>query len=138
MRALGMRLMHLGKTIYVVSETTTPGITAEDLMILSSGSGRTPGLLAVGEQARRQGAKTLLFTVYETSPLAVLADHLVLIPALLIEDEDEGKYGRTSVQPLGTLFEQALLVLCVSLILGLMQRNGVSAAQMFERHANLQ
>ena len=140
MRALGMRLMHLGKTIYVVSETTTPGVTAEDLLILGSGSGRTPSLLAIGEQARRQDAKTLLFTADETSPLAVLADHLVLIHAPLIEDEDEEeeKHGRTSVQPLGTLFEQALLILCDSLVLGLMQRNGVSAAQMFERHANLQ
>ena len=140
MRALGMRLMHLGKTVYVVSETTTPGITAEDLLILGSGSGRTPSLLAIGEQARRQGAKTLLCTSDKTSPLAVLADHLVLIPAPLIEDENEkkGKHGRSSVQPLGTLFEQALLILCDSLILRLMQRNGVSAAQMFERHANLQ
>jgi 6-phospho-3-hexuloisomerase len=135
-----MRLMHLGKTVYVVNETTTPGITAGDLLILGSGSGKTSGLLTIGEQARRQGAKTLLFTADETSPLAVLADHLVLIPAPLIEDgeEEEGNHGRTSVQPLGTLFEQSLLILCDSLVSRLMQRNGVSAAQMFERHANLQ
>ena len=138
MRALGMRLMHLGKTVYVVSETTTPGITAEDVLILGSGSGKTPGLLAIGEQARCLGAKTILFTTDETAPLAVLADHLVVIPAPLIEDEMEGETGCTSVQPLGTLFEQSLLILCDSLILGLMRSNGVSAAQMFERHANLQ
>ena len=138
MRALGMRLMHLGKTVYVVSETTTPGITTEDVLILGSGSGKTPGLLAIGEQARRLGAKTILFTADETAPLAVLADHLVLIPAPLIEDEMEGENGRTSVQPLGTLFEQSLLILGDSLILGLMQRMGVDATQMFERHANLE
>jgi D-arabinose 5-phosphate isomerase GutQ len=39
---------------------------------------------------------------------------------------------------MGTLFEQSMFILCDSLILGLMQRTGVNAAQMFERHANLE
>ena len=39
MRAFGMRLMHLEKTVYVVGETTTPGIAVKDLLILGSGSG---------------------------------------------------------------------------------------------------
>ena len=42
-----------------------------------------------------------------------------------------------SVQPLGTLFEQSLLILCDSLILGLMQRLRVGVAHMQERDANL-
>src|SRR5512134_4032066 len=50
MRAFGMRLMHLGKTVYVVGDTTTPGIAATDLLILGSGSGRTSSLLAMAEQ----------------------------------------------------------------------------------------
>ena len=55
MRALGMRLMHLGKTVYVVGETTTPSIAASDLLILGSGSGRTASLLAMAEQAQASG-----------------------------------------------------------------------------------
>ena len=137
MRALGMRLMHLGKTVYVVGETTTPSIAAQDLLILGSGSGRTTSLLAMAEQARRQGAKILLFTTDATSPLAELADYRVVIPAPSLKTA-EGISGLKSVQPLGTLFEQSMLILCDSLILGLMQRTGVSAAQMFERHANLE
>ncbi len=43
-----------------------------------------------------------------------------------------------SVQPLGTLFEQSMLILCDSLVLALMRRTGVSAAQMFAHHANLE
>ena len=57
MRAFGMRLMHLGKTVYVVGETTTPSIAATDLLILGSGSGRTASLLAMAEQAQRRGAQ---------------------------------------------------------------------------------
>jgi len=132
MRAFGMRLMHLGKTVYVVGETITPGITAADLLILGSGSGRTTGLLGVAEMARRQGAKILLFTTDAASPLAELADHQIVIPAPSFK-EAEG-----SVQPMGSLFEQSLLILCDSLILKLMQRGGVDAAQMLERHANLE
>ena len=137
MRALGMRLMHLGKTVYVVSETTTPSIVAEELLIIGSGSGQTASLLVIAEQARRQGAKTLLFTTDTTSSLAELADQRVVIPAPSFKDA-KGGLGPMSVQPLGTLFEQSLLILCDSLILRLMQRTGVSSAQMFERHANLE
>jgi 6-phospho-3-hexuloisomerase len=132
MRAFGMRLMHLGKTVYVVGETITPSIAAADLLILGSGSGRTTGLLAMAEKARNQGAQIMLFTTDATSPLARLADHRIVIPAPSLR-EAEG-----SLQPMGSLFEQSLLILCDSLILVLMQHIGVDAAQMLQRHANLE
>ena len=137
MRALGMRLMHLGKTVYVVGETTTPGIAATDLLILGSGSGRTTGLLTMAERARRQGAKIFLFTTDAASPLAELADYQVAIPAPSLKTA-AGISGPVSVQPMGTLFEQSMLILCDSIILGLMQKTGITAAHMFERHANLE
>jgi 6-phospho-3-hexuloisomerase len=137
MRALAMRLMHLEKTVYVVGETTTPSIVAKDLLILGSGSGRTTSLLAIAGQARRQGAKILLFTTDAASPLAESADYRVVIPAPSLKTA-AGISALVSVQPLGTLFEQSMLILCDSLILGLMQRTGVNAGQMFERHANLE
>lgn len=137
MRALGMRLMHLGKTVYVVGETTTPSIGASDLLILGSGSGRTASLLAMAEKAQRVGAQVLLFTTDEESPLTVLSNFRVVIPAPSLKSA-EGEHGPVSIQPMGTLFEQSMLILCDSLIVGLMQRTGVSASQMFERHANLE
>ena len=132
MRALGIRLMHLGKTVYVVGETITPRCSAANLLIIGSGSGRTAGLLAIAEKARNQGAQILLFTTDATSPLAQLADHRIVIPAPSLR-EAEG-----SLQPMGSLFEQSLLILCDSLILKLMQQSGVDAAQMLQRHANLE
>jgi 6-phospho-3-hexuloisomerase len=137
MRALGMRLTHIGKTVYVVGETTTTAIAAADLLIMSSGSGQTASMLAIAAQARRQGAIILLFTTDVTSPLAELADYRVVIPAPAFKTTEQGR-GIISIQPLGTLFEQSLFILCDCLILGLMQRTGVSAAQMAERHANLE
>ena len=137
MRAFGMRLMHLGKNVYVVGETTTPGIAIEDLLILGSGSGRTSSLLAMARQARSHDAKVLLFTTDATSPMAELADQFVLIPAQSLTMNEE-KRDHMSIQPMGTLFEQSLLILCDSLILSMMRQSGVSAAHMLERHANLE
>ena len=137
MRALGMRLMHLGKTVYVVGETTTPSIVAKDLLILGSGSGRTASLQATARRARSCGARILLFTTDATSPMAELADQLVLVPAPSL-GMNAGEHGHPSVQPMGTLFEQSLLILCDSLILELMRQNGVSPANMLGRHANLE
>jgi len=137
MRAIGMRLMHLGKTVYVVGETTIPGIAAKDLLILGSGSGRTSSLLMMARQARSHDSKILLFTTDASSPMAELADQLVLIPAPSLGMK-EGERDHPSIQPMGTLFEQSLLILCDSLILSLMRQTNVSAAQMFERHANLE
>jgi 6-phospho-3-hexuloisomerase len=137
MKAFGMRLMHLGKTVHVVGETTSPSIAASDLLIIGSGSGRTTSLLAMAEKAQRVGAQILLFTTEVTSPLAGLSNLLVVIPAPSFKSA-EGAPSHISVQPMGTLFEQSMLILCDSLILGLMQRTGVSSAQMFEHHANLE
>jgi 6-phospho-3-hexuloisomerase len=137
MRAFAMRLMHLGKTVYVVGETTTPGIAGTDLLVLGSGSGRTTSLCAMAEQARRLGAQVLLFTTDAGSPLARLSDLQVVIPAPSFRVRDE-MHDSLSVQPLGTLFEQSMLILCDSLILALMRRTGVSAVRMFAQHANLE
>lgn len=134
MRSLGMRLVHLEKTVYIVGETTTPSIVAEDLLILGSGSGQTDSLLLVAQKAQHQGARTLLFTTDETSPLAQLADHCVVISAPSLNRAD----GERSIQPMGSLFEQSLLIWCDCLILGLMQSMGIDAEQMRERHANLE
>lgn len=137
MQALAMRLMHLGKPTFVVGETTTPSITDGDLLILGSGSGKTASLLPNAEQARRHGAAILLFTADETAPLAALANFCLLIPAPLAADREK-KGANQSVQPLGTLFEQSLLLLGDSLVLGLMERMDVDESQMALRHANLQ
>jgi 6-phospho-3-hexuloisomerase len=137
MRALGMRLMQMGKNVHVVGETTTPSIAAADLLIVGSGSGRTASLLSMAGQAQRREARILLFTTDAASPLADMADHLIVIRAPSYRVY-EGGHDLTSVQPLGTLFEQSMFILCDSLILGLMQRTGVSAVEMFERHANLE
>jgi 6-phospho-3-hexuloisomerase len=135
-RGFAMRLMHFGKATFVLGEIVTPGIAAGDLLIIGSGSGRTESLVANANKAKNLGARILLFTIDAQSPLAQLADQIVVIPAPSPKVVGEGK--QTSVQPMGSLFEQGLLVLCDACVLRLMQESGTNAEQMFARHANLE
>jgi 6-phospho-3-hexuloisomerase len=137
MRALGTRLMHLGKTVHVVGESTTPSIQPGELLVLGSGSGQTPTQLAIIQKAQNQGAKTLVFTTNPNSPLAKLADQCISLPAPSLGDLTQER-DRKSIQPMGTLFEQSLLIICDAIILWLMLQTGVSASQMRLRHANLE
>jgi 6-phospho-3-hexuloisomerase len=130
LRAFAMRLMHLGLTAYVVDETTTPAIGADDLLIVGSGSGGTEVLIAAAARARAHGAQVALLTANPDAPLLTHADLLVYIPA-------PHKHSPGGAQPMGTPFEQALLVLLDVVILQLMDELGETGESMIGRHANL-
>jgi 6-phospho-3-hexuloisomerase len=136
-RGFAMRLMHLGKEVHIVGETTTPPIAAGDLLVIASGSGQTKSLVGTTTRARQLEATVLLFTLAEDSPIADLADQIVLISAPSPKAPD-ANCQMTSIQPMGSLFEQSLFVLLDCLILLLMNRQGTTAEEMFSRHANLE
>ena len=135
-KAFAMRLMHLGFTAFVVGETSTPSATAEDVVVIGSGSGETTSLVAIAEKAKKIGARVALVTIAPDSRIARLADALVRIPAPTPKVERRGRTA--SIQPMGTLFEQTMLVLLDSVVLRLTERMGVDADAMFARHANLE
>jgi 6-phospho-3-hexuloisomerase len=137
MRAFAMRLMHLGKTAYVVGDVTTPGVKKHDLLLIGSGSGSTGSLRIQAEKASRFGAMILLFTIAPGSPIGSEADLEVHIPA------PSPKARRVlnavdSIQPMGSLFEQTLFLLGDILILRLMEQDQRNSNEMFELHANLE
>ncbi len=134
MRAFAMRLMHMGRTVYVVDEVTTPGIAADDLLLIGSGSGRTASLVQYAGRAREQGATVALITIDPTSPVARQADCTVRLRATTPKLADETR----SILPMGGLFEGALGLLLDLLIVQLMADLDVDAEQMFARHANLE
>lgn len=139
MRAFAMRLMHLGRQVYVVGETTTPGITERDLLIIGSGSGATQSLVAIASRARNEfGAPIALLTIYPQSAIGQLAQVLVTIEAPTTKVAAAGARAATSIQPMGALFEQALFILLDIVILKLMDRAGEASTTMFKRHANLE
>lgn len=133
MQAFAMRLMHLGLRVHVVGDVTTPSIAKEDLLLIGSRSGETEGLLALTRRAEPIGPRTVIISASPESLLASSANLLVVLPTWPKIAET-----RPSVQPIGSLFEQSLLVLLDALVLHLMETLGVEAALMAGRHANIE
>jgi len=135
-QSFAMRLMHLGKSVHVIGDATTPGIGPGDLLVVGSGSGSTPSLVTAAGNARSLGARIALLTIRADSPIARLADIVLTIPAPTPKIEVGTDFA--SGQPMGSLFEQALFLTFDALILMLMDLEGISGEDMFTRHANLE
>ena len=110
MRALAMWLMHFGKKVFVVGDVTTPAIARDDLLVVGSGSGSTGSLQVMARRASSVGAKILLLTIVPQSAIGQLADCVVRVPAPSTKAKDAMETVN-SVQPMGSLFEQVLLLL---------------------------
>jgi 6-phospho-3-hexuloisomerase len=134
-RAFAMRLMHLGLTAYVVGETTTPAIRKNDVMLVCSGSGQTQVTVLVSRVAKEIGARIIAITANRDSPIARIADAVVVLDAPYKKALDE---GMPSIQYAGSLFEQSLLVLTDAIALEIGRLLGRGDQEIGERHANLE
>ena len=134
LRMAAMRLMHLGLTVHVVGDTTTPAIRPRDLLLVASGSGTTSGVVNAAETAEKVGANIAAMTTNAQSPLATLADVLVIIPAAQKTDHESG----VSLQYSGSLFEQALFLSTEAVFQTLWGTTNEPAEQLWRRHANLE
>jgi 6-phospho-3-hexuloisomerase len=135
-RAFAMRLMQMGLECFVVGETVTPAIGRGDLLLVGSGSGETPGLLHMAGKARDIGAEVALVTARRDSSVGKKAGLTVILPATSAKIP-AGTHVST-VQPGGSLFEQALLVFLETLVIMLMKRMNFTPDAVMERHANLE
>jgi 6-phospho-3-hexuloisomerase len=134
LRMAAMRLMHLGLTVHVAGDTTTPAISSGDLLLVASGSGTTSGVVKAAETAEKAGARVAAFTTDPGSPLAALTDALVIIPAAQKADHGSG----VSRQYSGSLFEQVLFLVTESIFQTLWDDVDEPAEQLWLRHANLE
>jgi 6-phospho-3-hexuloisomerase len=74
-------------------------------------------------------------TIFPDSTIARLADFAVKLPGSP-KDKSAGNYS--TIQPMGSLFEQTLLLFFDAAILRLMEKKGYDSTTMFGRHANLE
>ncbi|WP_144557114.1 6-phospho-3-hexuloisomerase [Bacillus pumilus] len=133
-KSFAMRLTHIGIKAYVIGETNTPSFTEEDLLIVGSGSGRTETLLVLVKKAKAIGGKVAAFTLSE-SPLADLSDEVILLSGAP-KDQQGGSHH--TIQPMGSLFEQSLLLTYDAVILRLMEMKELDTHTMYGHHANLE
>lgn len=135
-RAFAMRCMHFGKKVYVLGDVTTPSLHAGDLLIIASGSGETASLVSHAKKAKKLGGNLAAVTIYPESTIGTLADCAVKIDASTPKSEREAH--ATSIQPMGSMFEQSLLLFLDAAIVRMMELSGKTADEMFLNHANLE
>lgn len=135
-KGFAMRLMHLGLTVHVVDDVTTPAIQSGDLLIIGSGSGRTASLVRYAEAVGQRGASLAAITGNPSSTIAAAAQTVVHIPASNFKSGDHNQ--QQSVLVMGSLFEHTLGLVCDLLIIQLMQALNQTEIDMNARHANLE
>lgn len=130
-----MRMMHMGIDAYVVGETVTANLEKDDLLIIGSGSGETKTLVSIAEKAKGLDGTVAAVTIFPESTLGKFADIIVKLPGSP-KDKSESEYK--TIQPMGTLFEQTMLLFYDALILRIMEKKGLDSNRMYGKHANLE
>jgi 6-phospho-3-hexuloisomerase len=136
MNAFAIRLTHLDIHCHVVGESTTPGLQPGDLLLVGSGSGETVTAVLTAQSAKKAGGTVALLTSRLESALGQLADMRVVVPAPVREHSEDERV--TTIQPMGSLFEQSLLLLLDAIVLMLKDRLRQNDAMMMARHSNLE
>ncbi|MDY6864500.1 MAG: 6-phospho-3-hexuloisomerase [Halobacteriota archaeon] len=147
-RAFAMRLMHLGFTVFVVGDSTTPAVGKGDMVMIISGSGETFSMCSLAKIAKDLGAVLVAVTSNPDSPLGKLADVIVVVKGRTKSDSERdedylerqirGDYRSLALAPLGTMFEITSLVVLDAIVAGLMTVMGKSEADLKSRHATLE
>ncbi|TLZ74008.1 MAG: SIS domain-containing protein, partial [Methanobacteriota archaeon] len=127
-RAFAMRMVQLGIDCYFIGETITPVVSDGDAVLIVSNTGSTMSAIQVANIARRVGAKVISVTGHRTSKLGHASNVVLLIHA------DEA-IAQARLAPLGTLFEDATVLLLDGLVAQVMERLGQTEADMRGRHA---
>lgn len=135
-RGFAMRLMHLGRRVYHVGDVITPAIRRGDLLVICSRTGRSPVLLYYVKIARRAGARVAIVTADATAAVSRQADATLTIPS---ERRARGAVrGRAPEPPLGSVFEQALLVVLDQVVVDLMDTLGLTADDLRRIHTTFE
>jgi 6-phospho-3-hexuloisomerase len=135
LRALAMRLHHLGLATGYQGEMTCPPVGQGDLFLCSAGPGELSTVTALMRVARQAGAEVAFLTAEAEAEAAALADLVVRVPAQTMARD---RASPTSTLPLGSLYEGALFLIFEALVLDLQARLGVSPEAMRARHTNLE
>lgn len=123
-----VRLVQLGRDdVHFVGDMTTPIIGKGDVVILISNTGETMSAVQTANIARRMGAWVISVTASRMSKLAHASNKVIALDTNFDHDR--------SVAPLGTLFEDAVILMFDGLIPLLMERMGATEDDMRKRHA---
>ncbi len=140
MRAFSMRLMHLGLDAHVVGDMTTPHLGKGDLLFVSAGPGSFSTVAALVGVAHAAGARTAAITAQPAGEVPKSVDTVIHLRAQTMADDRRGQInaGKSSVLPMGSLYEAAMLIFFDIVSIVLRERTGQSGEDMRGRHTNLE
>jgi len=134
-RGFGMRLGHLGYNAYTLGDSTVPGISENDLLIVASGSGETQTVYDIAMLGKNNGSHLAVITGNRDSRMGKIADTVVVMKA---PSKTKSVEGFKSIQPMTTLNEQCLGILFDTIVLILMEKTNETHETMWARHSNLE
>ncbi len=123
-----VRLVQLGIDVHFVGEMTTPIIGRDDLTLLISYTGKTSSVVQTAQIARRIGSEVICVTGAWKCPLVNTSNTCIVL------EVPEDAETRASA-PLGTIFEDSVLLFFDGIVSDVMEREGVTESEMRERHA---
>ena len=131
-----MRMFHLGMAVAVEGDMTTPAVGAGDLFIVTVGPGEISTALALLGVAKEANATILVITAQPGGRAAQYADFVLTVPAQTMAD-DQGEQ-KSSVLPMGSLYEGAIFLLFEIMVLKLREKITVDPEVMRANHTNLE
>lgn len=134
MRALAMRLFHLGCKAHVVGDMTAPPVGAGDVLFVSAGPGEFSTIAALVQIAKDAGATVICITAEPGGTVPTRADLTVHLPAQTMASDAQA----ASVLPMGSLYEVLMFLFFELLVLDLRDHLGVSPQAMRGNHTNLE
>lgn len=136
MKAVAMRLYHLGLDAHVVGDMTTPAVGSGDVLFVSAGPGTFSTISALAGVARDAGARVICITAEPEGTVPRSADHVVHLPAQTMA-ADQGA-AASSILPMGSLYEALMFLFFEILVLDLRDRVGISPEAMRANHTNME
>lgn len=133
-RALCMRLMHLGLDAHMVGDMTTPPVGDGDLLVVSAGPGSFSTVKALLGIAHSAGARVAVVTAQPKGEVPSAADTVIHLRAQTMADDRGGQ----SVLPMGSLYEAAMLIFFDIVSIVVRERTGQTMEGMRGRHTNLE
>lgn len=134
MRALAMRLHHLGTSVCMQGDMNAFPMGPDDLFLCAAGPGELPTASTLCGLAREAGARVIVITAEPDGATSALADELLVIPAQTMASD----VGSNAVLPMGSLFEGAMFFVFEVLVLRLRETLHETPEAMRARHTNME
>ncbi len=136
LEAFVKRLNHLGVDAHMVGALDEPAITADDVLVVGSGSGSSVVPVAIAKVATQYNP---IIIHIGSNPEGDLAEYTTMMVRIPVKTKLNKADEIPSRQLMSSLFEQALYILCDSVCLMIAKKKGLeNLDSLWQYHANLE